>query len=196
VIGVHKIDPRMSQQARGIDAYVVTVAEAKEAGADFVIAYLAEVPGKCLTRARAHAYSEAGLSIVSVYEGSGTRARDGEAAGAQDAEIARRLAGEAGQPDDAPIYFAVDFDTSPAPSIILPYFDGLEAHSPPRLNGAYGGFDTMAVLFDHEAVGWGYQTEAWSEGRWHADARLRQVGYGRVFDTDVAVAGSFGQWRL
>lgn len=179
----------------GIDAYAVTVEDAKAAKADFVIAYLGGVPGKTLTPERALEYSQAGLHIVCVFETTGKRALDGYAPGVTDAQQARAELREIGAPASTVVYFAVDFDTSPNPSEIVPYFQAVHTVFAAQ-GGAYGGYDTMDILFRYSLVGYGYQTEAWSQGRWHPRAQLRQVAYGRVYDTDQAVAGDFGGWKL
>jgi len=179
----------------GIDAYAATVEDAKSAKADFVIAYLGGVPGKTLTKERALEYIQAGLHIVCVFETAADRAKDGQEAGIADARTAVVEMKAVGAPPFRPVYFAVDIDTSPNPSEILPYFTGIHSVLGTRVAGAYGGIDTMNVLFEHGLIGWGYQTEAWSHGQWHPKAQLRQVGYGKVYDTDQAVAGDYGGWK-
>jgi hypothetical protein len=64
--------------------------------------------------------------------------------------------------------------------------------------GIYGGYLAIERCTPQYAA-WGWQTFAWSAGRWHARAQLQQYHNnqgvcGGTIDWDRAVADDFGQW--
>jgi hypothetical protein len=179
---------------KGIDYYAMAPSEAKAVGASFVCRYLSLTPGKSLTLGEARELSRLGISMVVVWETTAKRALDGEAAGAEDARVALAQATACGMPAGRPIYFSVDYDTSEDPSVVEPYFVGAAGVTNPI--GVYGGISTVKYLFDAKRVEYGWQTEAWSGGRFDWRAQIRQVAYGANYDTDSAWANDYGQWLV
>jgi hypothetical protein len=98
---------------------------------DFVIRYYNAInPRKNLSRTEAAALCAAGLRIAAVWEdGSPTNAAYfGHKKGLSDGKAAFNYAkGTIGQPLNAPIYFAVDYDASAQDleGLIIPYFQGI-----------------------------------------------------------------------
>lgn len=90
-------------------------ARLKAANIDFVCRYYSRNTAKNLSASEAKALGDAGIRIVSVWEGAGDLlASFSPAQGAQDAADALKLAAAIGQPQGSAIYFAVDFDATPA----------------------------------------------------------------------------------
>ncbi|RSN68384.1 glycoside hydrolase domain-containing protein [Actinomadura sp. WAC 06369] len=179
------------------------VAVLKSAGADFACRYVShDRTGKNLTRAEAEALSAAGIRLVVVWETSAARALDGRDAGAADARAAAARAADCGMPGDRPIYFAVDFDASAdqQPEIDA-YFDGVASVLGRGRTGMYGGYGPVSRAFDAGKIAYGWQTHAWSDGRWDGRAQLRQYSSGHTLsnvsvDYNRAVADDYGQWLV
>lgn len=157
---------------------------------------------KHLTTPEALALSRHGLSVVMLAEADERGALGGWARGAQHAGAAADHARRLGAPPNAPIYFAIDFDTQPAQMpAVLDYFRGVVRVLGQARTGAYGEYDALAYLFSVGAIAWGFQTTAWSRGRWHPRAQLRQLrngvklGSGTV-DLCVATVADYGGWRI
>ncbi|WP_243718793.1 glycoside hydrolase domain-containing protein [Actinomadura sp. KC06] len=175
----------------------------KRAGAKFACRYLShDTTGKNLTRAEADELSEAGIWLVVVWETTAKRPLDGRAAGAADAVDAAAQAEACGMPDDRPIYFAADWDASPGQQDeINAYLDGAASVIGRGRVGLYAGHGPMKRAFDAEKIAYGWQTYAWSGGRWDARAQLQQYSNdheinGVAVDYDRAVHGDYGQWRV
>jgi hypothetical protein len=175
-----------------------------DAGYSFVCRYLsahtALTHGKILLAPEAARLRAAGLDIVACYEQAADNALNGQAQGVADARVARQQALAAGMPDDRPIYFSIGFDAGPAQQpVINAYLDGVASVLGRDRTGAYAGHPVLSRLFDAGKITWGWQTHAWSDGRWEPRAGLRQthngisVG-GQSCDRDEAVAVDFGQW--
>jgi Domain of unknown function (DUF1906)/Tachylectin len=171
------------------------------AGYTFVCRYVSrDTTGKNLTRTEANALRAAGLDIVTNWEHSAREALDGYSAGATNAREADRQALACGMPASRPIYFSVDFDaTSAQQSTINAYFDGVASVIGRARTGAYGGYGAINRLFNAGKITWGWQTYAWSGGRWDSRAHLRQVLNnitvdGEPADRNEAHAVDFGQW--
>lgn len=175
----------------------------KAAGARFVCRYLShDTTGKNLTRAEADALSKAGLWLVVVWETTATRALAGRAAGVADARDAWSQARTCGMPDDRPIYFAVDWDATTAQQPhINEYLDGAASVLGRGRVGLYAGYGPIKRAFDAGKITYGWQTYAWSGGRWDTRAQLQQYSNDHRInnvgvDYDRAVAGDYGQWRV
>lgn len=175
----------------------------KRAGAKFACRYLShDTTGKNLTRAEADELSEAGLWLVVVWETAANRALDGKAAGTADAQAAAGQAKACGMPDDRPIYFAVDWDASSSQqSAINAYLDGAASVLGRDRVGLYAGYGPVNRAFDAGKITYGWQTYAWSGGRWDARAQLQQYSNdhtinGVGLDYDRAVKSDYGQWRV
>jgi hypothetical protein len=192
--------------ARGIDYSFdrPSPVSLKSAGYAFVCRYLS-VSGsaKNLTKAEAKKLTAAGLKIVCVWEHYGDWAHDLKGGRASGVSQAKTAAGEfkaCGGPSGKPIYFAVDFDASAEQLVTVGhYFQGVAAEIGLKRVGAYGGYATIKHLFDAGLITYGWQTLAWSGGKWDARAQLRQVAveqtiHGAAADLDVSHAADFGQW--
>ena len=167
-------------------------------GFGFVARYLSGVAGKDITRGEADTLIAHGLDVVVVWETTGTDVLFGYGQGAADARAAEAEARAVGQPAGRPIYFAIDFDAQPSQQgVIDAYFDGVASVIGRDRAGAYAGIGPISRLFDAGKIKWGWQTYAWSGGRWDGRAQLRQVLngiLGGAADKDQAVAADFGQW--
>jgi hypothetical protein len=175
------------------------------AGKLFACRYLSvsnsQTVGKILTRAEANALIDAGLAVVSNFEYQAGDARGGFSAGARYAVVAEQQARAAGMPPDRPIYFSVDWDASLSDLTgpVAAYFQGIASVLGVKRTGAYGGCKTIDFLFDHKLITWGWQTYAWSGGRWDARAHIQQYRNGVNVaggdcDLDRAMTADYGQW--
>lgn len=175
----------------------------KAAGVKFVCRYLShDTSGKNLTHGEAQQLSDAGLWLVVVWETSASRALSGRAGGVADAKDAASQAKACGMPSDRPIYFAVDWDASSSQqSTINAYLDGAASVLGKGRVGLYAGYGPIARAFDAGKIAFGWQTYAWSGGRWDSRAQLQQYSNdhyinGVDLDYDRAVATDYGQWQV
>lgn len=176
----------------------------KRAGISFIIRYYSHDASKDLTRAEAEDYSHAGLDICTVWESTANRALGGYDAGVADGKQAQEVAKNVGQPHDAPIYFAVDFDVQPdQEDNVFGYFGGACDVLTRSRVGCYGGLAAVKLTHERNVADYRWQTIAWSglPTAWYAHAHLRQTRNGVIVagtecDLDTAVAPHFGQWRL
>lgn len=171
----------------------------KAAGYDFICRYLSHQPNKNISADEAAAAQAAGLSIVLVWESTANRALEGFAAGSQDAQSALQVAQSANCSSIPAIYFAVDFDASPADQAkIDDYLKGAASVLGLQRVGVYGGYWVVKRCFDNGTAAWGWQTYAWSGGNWDGRAHLRQIQNGVSFqgmdvDIDEAIDATYGQ---
>ncbi|MFI0350429.1 DUF1906 domain-containing protein [Actinomadura sp. 9N407] len=175
----------------------------KRADVEFVCRYLShDTTGKNLTRDEAERLSEAGLSLVVVWETTARRALAGEGAGIDDARHAERQANEIGMPDDRPVYFAVDFDAQREhQDAIHAYLDGAASVIGRDRVGVYAGYGPVNRALDAEKAEWAWQTYAWSGGKWDERAHIQQYSNGHELDGvsvdhNRATQDDYGQWRL
>lgn len=171
-----------------------TISQIKATGATWVARYFSPDSTKNLTAAEVRDYAAAGLSIVTVWEGSASRALDGYAAGQTDAHAAERERAAVGLPPDTVIHFAVDTDTDWAS--VEQYFAGAASVIGQARVGVYGG---IRVIEGAAAAGyrWLWQTDAWSGGRWSPKSTIRQEGGTTLSggaDYDTAETLDFGQY--
>lgn len=171
-----------------------TVAQIKATGASWVARYFSPDSTKNLTAGEVRDYTAANLAIVTVWEGTATRALAGRAAGVADAQAARSQCAAVGLPSTMVIHFAVDTDTNwPA---VAPYFEGVLSVLGLARTGIYGG---LRVIEGAHAAGimFLWQTVAWSGGVWAPYATIRQPG-GMTLnggaDYDTAETPDFGQF--
>jgi LysM repeat protein len=138
--------PVSGQLMKGLDAAVNLTTQAtclKTHGFDFAIRYYniknsKNLPEKRLTLREAQALVRAGLQIGAVFEEGISHNSFNHATGVAHAGVAHDLAtNKIGQPAGSAIYFAVDFDATPAEvaTKIKPYFEGIRD----GLAGADGG---------------------------------------------------------
>jgi hypothetical protein len=185
-----------------------SIAAMKAAGWTFVSRYLsyesaASGSGKNLSAAEARTLLAGGIDVVSNWEWWGDWAHDysgGYARGAQHARDANTQHLNCGGPPGRPIYFSTDFDPTDAQlPTIADYYRGAASVLGLARVGAYGGYRTIKYLFDHGVIRYGWQTYAWSGGRWDPRAQVRQVRNGVLVggvdcDLDTALVDDFGQW--
>jgi Domain of unknown function (DUF1906) len=171
-------------------------------GIRFVSRYISwNTDGKNLTHDEARKLSDAGLMVVCNWEFAATEAAQGYQRGMTNAREAIRQAAACGMPYGRPIYFSVDFAPSDAqwPDVIA-YFAGIRSVIPVRQIGVYGGYDTIVRAVSGGWARWFWQTYAWSGGRWHPAAHVRQTRNhvlmaGVMLDLDDAMVTDYGQWN-
>lgn len=175
----------------------------KDHGVTFVARYLSHDGSKNLTASEREAYRKAGIEVIVIWESTGGRALEGRSAGSEDARAAYQQAVACGIPLDQdrrlkrPIYFAVDTDASAEQ--VAQYFAGVAETLGHFNSGAYGGIRVISGLFDARAIGYGWQTYAWSNGQWDRRAQVQQYLNGQSIDgvsvdLDRSTAVDFGQW--
>lgn len=178
-----------------------SVAGLVAAGKRFVVRYGGPGSyGKQLDAAECQALLAAGLSIVANAEGTANGLLGGRTAGMAWARSAEEHFRALGMPADRPIYLSVDFDAdgSDWPAIDAALRGAAEVIGAGRV-GVYGGFDTIAHCAAAGTARWFWQTYAWSAGRWHDRAHLRQYDNhvplaGGTVDLCKAMVDDYGQW--
>ena len=181
----------------------MSVSALRGVGADFIGRYVS-TPGntKNVTAREAADMSRAGIDILLVFETTADRALAGRAAGSDDARSAKQQAAGVRMPQGRPIYFAVDFDATPQQQgPINEYFRGVASVLGLDGTGAYAGYWVIKRLFDAGLIRWGWQTYAWSGGKWDPRAHVQQFSNGHTVggvdcDYDHGLGQDFGQWRV
>lgn len=184
-----------SAYAYGIDFgwRTVSARAASDMGVQFVASYLSNDRSKNWTPAMINTYHAMGRGTICVWENAATRALAGYAAGRADASAALRQEQTLGVPVSAPIYFAVDFDETPHQAgAVASYFRGINSILGVARTGAYGGYGTIDRLFNSGLIQFGWQTYAWSGGRWDPRAQLQQYANYNAYDLDRATTSAFG----
>ena len=179
--------------AHGVDFGwgAASVATMRANGWSFGASYLSFDPSKDWQHSQVAAYAAAGIARVFVWETSATRALDGCMAGRIDA---RNALAEAATFGFRAIYFAVDFELQPPQDqAVAGYFRCIVGQIGVDHTGAYGGIATVSLLFNLHLIRYGWQTYAWSGGRWDRRAQLQQYLNGSSVDYDRAVAKDYGQ---
>lgn len=172
----------------------------KNAGFNFACRYLSHNSRKNINHAEVLDLHAAGVKVVLVWETTEQRPLEGQEAGIADANAALDLARVLGLPDDKPIYFAADYDFTPQQqSAINFYFKGIASVMPLHRIGVYGGYYVVQRCFDAKLVTFGWQTRAWSGGKWEPRAGIKQVQFNYMLnnvncDINEAVLDNFGQW--
>lgn len=173
------------------------------AGVHFVARYMSplavnDTNGKNLMPAEARALLSAGLAVVLVEESAADRMLGGHAAGVADAQHGDAVSKALGM-GGIPVYFACDFDATPAQQVpVNDYLDGAASVIGVKRVGIYSGYYPGKRALDAGKATWLWQTTAWSGGQWDSRAHIRQqgeitVGNVRV-DVDEAMASDYGQW--
>jgi hypothetical protein len=171
-------------------------------GKAFVGRYVGGRQSKRITKAEADALKHAGLKIVTIYEGDAGEMIRGRAAGVTAAQAARSQAAAAGMPSNRPIYFALDVDpallTAAQRDQVGPYLDGAASVIGRDNVGLYANFSMIERLCPTHAP-WGWQTIAWSQGRWSSKAHLQQYTIerslcGGAVDLNRTSRVDYGQW--
>lgn len=168
----------------------------------FVCRYLSYDPDKNITKAEAELLHAAGIAIVLIWETDADAALSGNALGKKHGTEANNQARALGCPDDIPIYFAADFDASEDDQKkINSYLRGVASVIGKKRTGLYGGYWTIKRAFDADVIDWGWQTYAWSGGKWDSRAQIQQyendvsIG-GESVDRNRSTVDNFGQWLL
>lgn len=178
-----------------------SVTAMKAAGVTFVCRYLShDTTGKNATPGEVATLRAAGMALVFVWETTAARALAGIGAGQVDAVDALSQARTLGLPDDRPIFFAVDFDAQPADQYkINDYFDGVASVIGLNRTGMYSGYGPISRAFDSGKIRYGWQTLAWSAGKWDGRAGIQQYAIeqrigGQDVDFNRSTLDDFGQW--
>jgi hypothetical protein len=176
-----------------------TTAQIKAVGAHFVARYLSPDSSKNITKAEVQDYKANGLSVVVVWESSANRMLGGRAAGAADAKAAEIQRAAVGLPSDQVIYFACDFDAQGTQyHTINEYLRGVASVIGLNRVGIYGGYYVVENVFSAPATArYGWQTIAWSGGKWSSHANIRQEGGTTLSggaDWDTAETADYGQY--
>lgn len=181
-----------------------SAAAMKAKGVSFVCRYIGSTvrgtgrSAKWLTPTEAKARHDDGLAVVTVFEYAQKRPEDGGPAGTADAHTAVAELKYCGLPADLPVYWAVDYDTTVGPHIRA-YFKAIAAVVGLKRVGAYGSYRVIKTLLDEGLITYGWQTYAWSGGKWDPRAQIQQysnnetVG-GASVDYDRAMHANYGQW--
>src|ERR1017187_1127 len=182
--------PGVSVTARGVDFACggSSVSSMRANGWSFGASYLSYDFSKNWSRSQASSYANAGIARVFVWETSATRALSGCEGGASDARAANSQGAAFGA---RVIYFAVDFEAQGWQ--VAPYFRCAGQVIGTSRLGAYGGYSTINGLFNSHLIRYGWQTYAWSGGRWDGRAQLQQWYNGNAYDYDRAVVKDYGQ---
>ena len=176
----------------------------KTAGMTFVCRYIgsqvrkAGRDAKWLSPAEAKSLHGDGFAIVAVFETTAKRAEAGHAAGVADAHTAIAELAYCGLPANLPVYFAVDYDTTVGPNV-TGYFQGVASVLGLARTGGYAGYKVIKALFDKKLITYGWQTYAWSDGKWDSRAQLQQYANNKTIggasvDYDRAMHADYGQW--
>ena len=138
---------------------------------------------KNMSAAEVDRLTAAGLAVATVFEETAGHMLGGKPAGVDAAKASRDLAGASGMPAGRPHYFALDIDPNPLTrrewTLVRAYLEGAASVLGWSAVGVYGGFKAIEELVPGSAM-WGWQTIAWSGGRWSRKAHLQQY----VLDID------------
>lgn len=178
-----------------------TMSGLQNAGITFAVRYVShDNTGKNLTRGEANALRASGIDVVTNYEFAERGPLNGRAQGINDASFSINAALDVGAPSQAPVYFSVDFDAQDGDMRqIAAYFDGAASAIGWERVGCYGGYRVIANMAATNRCKYFWQTYAWSGGRWHPAAQLRQVQNGVSIggadvDIDQSMSGDYGGW--
>jgi hypothetical protein len=168
-------------------------------GYAFACRYLShDTTGKNLSLSEAKNLAAHGIAVVSNWEFQPRHALSGYSAGVDDAMHAQNLHAACGAPPNRPIYFSVDFPPGAGDwGTIFAYLDGCATVLGRQRVGVYGGYETIRQTHDAGKAAWFWQTYAWSAGRWHPAAHIRQHSndvpfHGVALDLDDTDAADFG----
>lgn len=177
--------------------------EVVKQGYKFVCRYLAaRGGGKEITVGEANQIRARGIGLVLVYEQYAERPREGRAAGQADARTAVAQARSVGFPDDRPIYFAVDWDTTPdEQGAIDEYLRGAADVIGANRVGVYGSFYVVERCKANRSAAWFWQTYAWSGGQVSEHTHFLQYKNGQTVagatvDLNESKQKDFGAWGL
>jgi Domain of unknown function (DUF1906) len=173
------------------------LAALKASGVRTIFGYLSSINptgGKCWTPARMRAVAAAGLRAGLVHEGWGGVGGRGISAqdGARDGRYCRVAAIALGAPRGACVYFACDWDFSPAQiqASVIPYFKAIRAEFADGFYrvGVYGSGAVCAAIIAAGLadLSWEAQSRGWlGYSAWLAKASMRQGPETRIAGLDV-----------
>lgn len=175
--------------AKGFDTATRLTAENARAfaaqGFVFVGRYLDNPTSwKGLSAMEAKDISEAGLYIVSLFERTASRPREGAAAGQVDGRQALAHAMQVGQPEGSAIYAAVDYDAQAADDDrIEAYMRAFDAEIDGYELGIYGSYAVCKAMYQRGVTKKLMQTYAWSRGQVFPQNSIYQ------YENDISVNG-------
>lgn len=159
----------------------------------FVCRYLPTSVWKGITRNEINRLHKVNLKIVLAFETTTNRCLSGQEGGVEDATRALSLLLDLNITTPQVIYFCVDNDFNQEELMtVQEYFKGIAQVIDISLIGAYGGYNTISTLFDNNLITYGWQTLAWSQGRWDPRAQLRQTTNNQDLDEDISMSDDFG----
>ena len=139
---------------------------------------------KALSDVEARDISEAGLYIVSLYERTASRPREGAAAGQAGGRQALAHAKQVGQPEGSAIYAAVDYDAQAADyDQIEAYMRAFDAEIDGYELGIYGSYAVCKAMYQCGVTQKLMQTYAWSRGQVFPQNSIYQ------YENDISVNG-------
>lgn len=151
----------------------------KSSGYKFVCRYL--VPDspilrwKRLVSDEVKALTDEGMFVVSVFETTANRPKEGFVAGTIDGKKAAFEAALINQPRGSTIYFAVDYDASASDyHLIESYLQAAKVELPDYKIGVYGGYRVIEEMAKRKACDCFWQTYAWSSGLLSKHANIYQ----------------------
>ena len=170
------------------------------AGKSGVIRYLTGA-GKALTPAEVADYHAHGLAIALVFEGTGAASDvDTKAEGVRDGKLALSAMTTLGIPVAIPVYFAFDFNATPAqqPAIDAYLWGAASVLGAARI-GVYGGIGVITRCHTNGSAKYFWQTYAWSGGKIAPFIHLYQYQNGQKInggwvDFCRAYRANYGQW--
>jgi len=198
----------------GMDANVNCAALAPKiaaAGLRFVARYYSSSSSKALTATEAQALSAAGLSIVTVFQDFNNSLKYFSAMiGTKQARKALAMATAIGQPAGSAIYFASDFDPSPADvrGPVMEYFHAVhdELSASAYKMGVYGSGLTCRLIRDAGFAKWTWLAQSTGFREYKAfmpQADLVQAAPARDLipkrlniDDDIAQSADFGAFQV
>jgi hypothetical protein len=177
----------------------------RAAGVRFVARYISPDPdndanGKNLLPSELRGLRAEDLDVAVVAESGAGRMKAGHSAGAADARHAEAVTKALGM-TGAVIYFACDFDATPADQPgINAYLDGAASVIGLARTGIYGGFWPVSRARAAGKAAWFWGAVAWSGDNWtgvHWHHIMQGLGIrigGISVDVDHSMARDFGQW--
>jgi Rv2525c-like, glycoside hydrolase-like domain len=171
-------------------------------GVRFIVRYGSRDPSKNLAPGELDAALDRGMSVAVVWQEGKTQMMRGYDGGVTDARDAKALFDGLGLAG-IPVHYSCDQETSVLSSADLgkidAYLDGAISVTGLARNGMYGDYNILRRQFDRGKIKFGWQTYAWSGGKWESRAQLRQVQNnvsvcGGLIDWDESTAADFGQW--
>lgn len=131
---------------------------------------------KALRNAEAQELLAAGIPIVSNFESSANREDGGAQAGHDDAVTLVADWKALGAPSGLIGWFSADWDVQPSeiPAVLAYLNAAASVLGGKKYVGCYGGLRAVSAAMDAGFGGW--QTVAWSDGKWDPRAAARQTG--------------------